>query len=53
VGYATCSPLLPETDAVVASVVHERMDVEVVSTHRWWPHLHGTDAMYLAIVRKH
>lgn len=48
VGYATCSPVVAETDAIVS----ERTDVEVVARHRWWPHEHGTDAMYLAVLRK-
>jgi 16S rRNA (cytosine967-C5)-methyltransferase len=67
VGYATCSPHLAETRAVVDDVrkdggvelldarpllpgvphLGERPDVQL------WPHLHGTDAMYLALLRKH
>lgn len=42
--YATCSPALAETDAVVAG-----RDVE--STHRWWPDTDGTDAMFAAVLR--
>lgn len=52
VGYATCSPVLAETDEVVAAVLTGRDDVSVEATHRWWPHVHGTDAMYLAVLRR-
>lgn len=51
VGYATCSPHLAETDEVVQSL--GRDDVTVESVHRWWPHRDGTDAMYLAVLRRH
>ncbi len=66
--YATCSPVLAETDEVVASVLH-RPDVTVEDvgallpdvpdataripgTMQLWPHRHGTDAMFLALLRK-
>ncbi|MFJ3671673.1 RsmB/NOP family class I SAM-dependent RNA methyltransferase [Streptomyces sp. NPDC090106] len=67
VGYATCSPHLAETRAVVADVLKQRPDSELVDARpllpgvpdlgegpdvQLWPHLHGTDAMYLAIVRR-
>ncbi|MFW6599666.1 RsmB/NOP family class I SAM-dependent RNA methyltransferase [Propionibacteriaceae bacterium Y2011] len=72
VAYVTCSPLRAETDDVVATVVAERSDVEVVPATRLlpevsdaasgdrrvrgavqlWPHRHGTDAMYLALLRR-
>lgn len=45
VGYATCSPVPAETLGVV-----EGLDVE--SVHRWWPHRDGTDAMFLAVLRR-
>lgn len=65
--YATCSPLLAETSTVVADVVGRRTDVEVVDARpllpgvadlgdgpfvRLWPHLHGTDAMFVAVLRR-
>ncbi|MCK1797803.1 rRNA cytosine-C5-methyltransferase [Streptomyces sp. XM4193] len=66
VGYATCSPHLAETRAVVDDVLKsesaqwidarpllpgvpelgEGPDVQL------WPHRHGTDAMYLALLRR-
>ena len=52
VGYATCSPLPAETSEVVESVLGERSDVTVESEHHWWPHTDGTDAMYLALLRR-
>lgn len=52
VGYATCSPLPAETRAVVDAVLAGREDVEVESEHHWWPHTDGTDAMYLAVLRR-
>jgi 16S rRNA (cytosine967-C5)-methyltransferase len=72
VGYATCSPHLAETRAVVDDVLRElRGDggaaVEWVDARpllpgvpelgegpdvQLWPHLHGTDAMYLALLRR-
>ncbi|MBI1377461.1 MAG: rRNA cytosine-C5-methyltransferase [Frankiales bacterium] len=66
VGYATCSPHLAETTVVVEDAVRrgnvERVDVpsllpEVTGTGpgpdlRLWPHLHGTDGMFLAVLRR-
>ncbi len=52
VGYATCSPLLAETRQVVDAVLADRDDAVVEAEHRWWPHTDGTDAMYLAVLRK-
>lgn len=47
VGYATCSPHLAETRDVVAST-----GVEPMSETQLWPHVDGTDAMYLALIRR-
>lgn len=52
VGYATCSPLPAETREVVEAVTVGRSDVTVESEHHWWPHTDGTDAMYLALLRR-
>ncbi|MGW3176059.1 RsmB/NOP family class I SAM-dependent RNA methyltransferase [Streptomyces sp. NPDC001153] len=67
VGYATCSPHLAETRAVVADVLKQRPDAELIDARpmlpgvpalgqgpdvQLWPHLHGTDAMYLALIRR-
>ncbi|MFB7500504.1 RsmB/NOP family class I SAM-dependent RNA methyltransferase [Streptomyces sp. NPDC056161] len=67
VGYATCSPHLAETRAVVDDVLKQRSHSELVDARpllsqvpalgdgpdiQLWPHLHGTDAMYLALIRR-
>ncbi|GGW50861.1 rRNA cytosine-C5-methyltransferase [Streptomyces lucensis JCM 4490] len=67
VGYATCSPHLAETRAVVADLLKERPDTELIDARpllpdvpalgdgpdvQLWPHVHGTDAMYLALIRR-
>ena len=67
VGYATCSPHVAETDLVVADVLRRRVDVEQLDARdllpgvpdlgegpavRLWPHVHGTDGMYLALLRR-
>lgn len=52
VAYATCSPHVQETTGVVEAVTDGRDDVVVESVHQWWPHLHGTDAMYCALIRR-
>ncbi|MEW2129947.1 transcription antitermination factor NusB [Streptomyces sp. NPDC005435] len=67
VGYATCSPHLAETRAVVSDVLKERPGTELVDARpllpgvpalgdgpdvQLWPHVHGTDAMYLALIRR-
>lgn len=67
VGYVTCSPHLAETVAVVDDVLRGRDDVERVdarpllpgvpdlgpgSTVQLWPDRHGTDAMFLALLRR-
>ncbi|WP_093658250.1 RsmB/NOP family class I SAM-dependent RNA methyltransferase [Streptomyces wuyuanensis] len=70
VGYATCSPHLAETRAVVDDVLEARdgsFGAEWIDARplmpgvpalgdgpdvQLWPHLHGTDAMYLALLRR-
>ncbi|HET9383206.1 MAG TPA: transcription antitermination factor NusB [Streptomyces sp.] len=67
VGYATCSPHLAETRAVVADVLKHHPGTELVDARpllpgvpglgegpdiQLWPHVHGTDAMYLALIRR-
>jgi 16S rRNA (cytosine967-C5)-methyltransferase len=67
VGYVTCSPHLAETHAVVSDVVGQHGGVEQVDARPFlppmpglgdgphvqlWPHRHGTDAMYLALLRR-
>ncbi|MET7680925.1 transcription antitermination factor NusB [Streptomyces sp. NPDC005423] len=67
VGYATCSPHLAETRAVVDDVLKQYPHTELIDARpllpdvpalgegpdvQLWPHLHGTDAMYLALVRR-
>ena len=66
VGYATCSPYLAETRSVVADVLRghaaEWIDARPLIPGvpglgdgpdiQLWPHLHGTDAMYLALLRR-
>ncbi len=70
VGYATCSPVLAETEEVVSSALEERPDAVLEDaaplfepmleahdgptpgTVQLWPHRHGTDAMFFALLRK-
>jgi len=67
VAYVTCSPHLAETEVVVGDVLRARGDLEPVDarpllpgvpdlgagpTVQLWPHRHGTDAMFLALLRR-
>lgn len=67
VGYATCSPHVAETHGVVAGVLRKHPNVEQLDTRaalpdmpglgegpsvQLWPHRHGTDAMFLALLRR-
>lgn len=67
IAYSTCSPHLIETDLVVDSAVRRHPGLELLDarpylpgvpdlgpgpTVRLWPHLHGTDGMYLALLRR-
>lgn len=67
VGYVTCSPHLAETCAVVDDVRKRAGGTEPVDARplmpgvphlgdgpdvQLWPHLHGTDGMYLALLRR-
>lgn len=67
VGYATCSPHLAETRVVVDDVLKKVGGAELIDARpllpgvpaigegpdvQLWPHLHGTDAMYLALIRR-
>jgi 16S rRNA (cytosine967-C5)-methyltransferase len=62
-----CSPHLAETRAVVADIRRECPDVEQLDVRpllagvpdlgddpavQLWPHRHGTDAMFLALLRR-
>lgn len=65
--YVTCSPHLAETEYVVRDVLRERPDLSLVDarellpgvpdlgpgpTVQLWPHRHGTDGMFLALLRR-
>jgi 16S rRNA (cytosine967-C5)-methyltransferase len=67
VAYVTCSPHLAETGTVVTDVLRRRPEVERVDARpmlpgvpdlgdgphvQLWPHRHGTDAMYLALLQR-
>ena len=67
VGYVTCSPHLAETRIVVEDVLRRRTDVRQLDARPYlpgvpelgdgpdvqlWPHVHGTDAMYLALLER-
>ncbi len=67
VAYVTCSPHPDETRAVVDAVLGKRDDAALEDARslfpgvpelgdgpdvQLWPHLHGTDAMYLALIRR-
>jgi 16S rRNA (cytosine967-C5)-methyltransferase len=69
VGYATCSPHLAETRAVVDDTLRgdQAPAAELIDARpllpgvpalgdgpdiQLWPHVHGTDAMYLALMRR-
>jgi 16S rRNA (cytosine967-C5)-methyltransferase len=67
VAYVTCSPHLAETVVVVEDVAARRGDLETLDAReylpeadglgdgpyaRFWPHRHGTDAMFLALLRR-
>ena len=67
VAYATCSPHPAETRAVVDEVLVGRDDVSRIDARPFlpgvaslgdgpdvqlWPHVHGTDAMYLSLLRR-
>ena len=68
--YATCSPVVEETAAVVEAVLAGRTDARLEDTQalvpeagdagsprlagavQLWPHRHGTDAMFMALLRR-
>ena len=67
VAYVTCSPHLAETVAVVGDALRHRGDIEQIDARPYfpgvvglgrgphvqlWPHLHGTDAMFMALLRR-
>lgn len=67
VAYVTCSPHRVETRSVVDAVLAERGDATLIDARplfpgvpslgdgpdvQLWPHRHGTDAMYLALIRR-
>lgn len=65
--YATCSPHLAETRAVIRHALDRHRELEQVDARpllvgvpelgsgpdvQLWPHRHGTDAMYIALLRR-
>jgi 16S rRNA (cytosine967-C5)-methyltransferase len=66
VGYVVCSPHLSETTAVVSDVVRKTAAVQLDAREffpgvpalgngpqvQLWPHRHGTDAMFCALLRR-
>ncbi|MGN9839487.1 RsmB/NOP family class I SAM-dependent RNA methyltransferase [Nonomuraea sp. H19] len=67
VAYVTCSPHLAETRVVVGDVIARRGDADQLDARdylpevdglgagphaQFWPHRHGTDAMFLVLLRK-
>lgn len=67
VAYATCSPLLSETSELVARVTGDNRSAVPVDVRpllsevgdlgpgpwvQLWPHVHGTDAMFVALLRR-
>jgi 16S rRNA (cytosine967-C5)-methyltransferase len=67
VAYVTCSPHHQETVAVVEAVLARRRDVDLIEASgiwpelpqasrgpylQLWPHRHGTDAMFCALLRR-
>lgn len=68
VAYVTCSPHLAETRGVLDRVLAQRPELELVDarpslagvdslgpgpTVQLWPDLHGTDAMFVSLLRRH
>ena len=53
VGYITCSPHLAETWAVVSDVLkRSTAAAEILETRQLLPHVEGTDAMHLTLLRR-
>ncbi len=65
--YVTCSPHVDETQGILGSVLEQRSDVALEDarplfpgvsdlgsgpTVQLWPHVHGTDAMFFALLRR-
>lgn len=50
--YATCSPVLAETTGVLEAVLARRSDAVLERSRQLWPHRDGTDAMFLATIRR-
>jgi 16S rRNA (cytosine967-C5)-methyltransferase len=67
VAYVTCSPHLAETKTIVAEALRRHPEIEQLDARavlpqvphtgegphvQLWPHTHGTDAMFLALLRR-
>jgi 16S rRNA (cytosine967-C5)-methyltransferase len=53
IGYVTCSPHVVETRVTVDEAIRRSpYTVEKVAERQLWPHREGTDAMYLALLRR-
>lgn len=53
IAYVTCSPHRAETTEVVDAVLATRSDADrIEADEQLWPHRDGTDAMFLALLRR-
>jgi 16S rRNA (cytosine967-C5)-methyltransferase len=53
IGYVTCSPHVVETRVTVDEAIRRSpYAVEKLAERQLWPHREGTDAMYLALLRR-
>lgn len=67
IAYVTCSPHIAETRGVVEEILSRRSDIEVIPAGPFlpevkeaavgpyvqlWPHRHGVDAMFMALLRR-
>jgi 16S rRNA (cytosine967-C5)-methyltransferase len=53
VAYVTCSPHVVETRVTVDEAIRRSpQKLERIEERQLWPHRHGTDAMYLALLRR-
>lgn len=52
VGYVTCSPVLAETREIVDAALAAQPDLSLEHVEQLWPHVDGTDAMFVALLRR-
>lgn len=50
--YSTCTVLPEENEAVVEEILRENQEISLLSAQTYYPHVHGTDGFFVAVLTR-